>query len=470
MSRALSLTPQRSMSSPPGWVTDQQYGFFTAGLIAVSLFMLQVPDALDWSNVGVVQFELSGSTAFIARWQWMPFFAAALLLAVMRLRLTTSLLPHLNPFLILLVLWIFCSSAWSPDPGLTSRRAIKVTGVLLIALAFTLASWHPQRFEQVVRNTLLVFIVLSLFMVVLLPQYGVHQASGSEPLLAGSWRGLSAHKNGLGPMAGIGLVLWTHAWLTGVNRKLVVAAMLLCLITLVGARSSTALACSMFSAMVLVLARSSPLMRRPLSLLLGMATLVLVPVSVYIVIYGIPTLNELLAPVTAGLGRDITFTGRTELWEGLLKEIPRHPWIGIGYQAFWQGPGSPSDFIAQAGGWRAYNGHNGYLDVLNELGLIGLGLLLAAIVLDLRRCWALADWSASFFALHLTLQVYQLISNFAETSFLRTISLTFLLTTLSSFHVSRVMLDQALRQRAGGRKARQLVPAIYSPDHAHRPP
>src|SRR5437762_5449226 len=86
--------------------------------------------------------------------------------------------------------------------------------------------------------------------------------------------------------------------------------------------------------------------------------------------------NELLSVQSAILessGRDATFTGRTGLWETLLKE-PTNPLTGVGYASFWLGE-------RQQRFWAMYptsppiEAHNGYLEIYINLGLIGLLLI-----------------------------------------------------------------------------------------------
>lgn len=77
------------------------------------------------------------------------------------------------------------------------------------------------------------------------------------------------------------------------------------------------------------------------------------------------------------VGRDVTFTGRTELWSHLLG-MSVNPLFGSGYQSFWLGP-------RMEGLWESFNfhpvqAHNGYLETYLNIGLIGACLLLAMIV------------------------------------------------------------------------------------------
>jgi exopolysaccharide production protein ExoQ len=86
----------------------------------------------------------------------------------------------------------------------------------------------------------------------------------------------------------------------------------------------------------------------------------------------------------AVLDRDVTLTGRTDLWPAVLEMIAKRPWLGYGYDAFWMGweGESAQVWIILAGFGRNFfptHAHNGVLELWLNLGL--LGVLVFALVL-----------------------------------------------------------------------------------------
>jgi hypothetical protein len=67
-------------------------------------------------------------------------------------------------------------------------------------------------------------------------------------------------------------------------------------------------------------------------------------------------------------------TGRVALWEFATSAIEKHPWIGVGFAAFW----NPADlaWVQRFLGWPVVSAHNGYVDMLLGTGAIGLAILL----------------------------------------------------------------------------------------------
>lgn len=94
----------------------------------------------------------------------------------------------------------------------------------------------------------------------------------------------------------------------------------------------------------------------------------------------LPTWKEIFAPIGTVFDKSTDLTGRTEIWALVLLSIKQHPFFGIGYGAFWLGEGSPSQYIINVLHWVPLQSHNGYLDILNELGITGLTLLIGVFI------------------------------------------------------------------------------------------
>jgi O-antigen ligase len=80
------------------------------------------------------------------------------------------------------------------------------------------------------------------------------------------------------------------------------------------------------------------------------------------------------------LGKDSTLTGRTSIWDATWRAIGERPLLGHGYSAFWNEASPTVQLIWIAVGWETPNAHSGFLEILLQLGWVGLGLvvLLAA--------------------------------------------------------------------------------------------
>jgi exopolysaccharide production protein ExoQ len=125
--------------------------------------------------------------------------------------------------------------------------------------------------------------------------------------------------------------------------------------------------------------------------------------------------------IITSMGRDMTFTGRTDVWRELFA-TGTDPLLGTGYMSFWDDPRYQS-LLPE---WVAYSAHNGYIEIYLTGGMIGLGFLgLMLLSTGLRINRALASES-DYALVRLAIFVMMLIANFAESNFAWMTALNFL--------------------------------------------
>lgn len=106
-------------------------------------------------------------------------------------------------------------------------------------------------------------------------------------------------------------------------------------------------------------------------------------------------------------GRGETLTGRTEIWNSLLPYAQKHFILGYGYGGFW----TTSLRIRIAS-----HAHNGYLDTILNLGIVGLILLIVFLIKIAGTCARLIDSGSNIFLLFLSIIFMYLIHNMGEVS------------------------------------------------------
>jgi O-antigen ligase len=95
------------------------------------------------------------------------------------------------------------------------------------------------------------------------------------------------------------------------------------------------------------------------------------------------------ADIARLFGRDLTLTGRTEVWEVVTRSILKRPLLGYGFYGFWQGMTGESAHAILATHWGFGYAHNGMLEILLQLGFVGLILFLLTLLCaigDARIC------------------------------------------------------------------------------------
>jgi exopolysaccharide production protein ExoQ len=85
---------------------------------------------------------------------------------------------------------------------------------------------------------------------------------------------------------------------------------------------------------------------------------------------------------------DASLTGRDQIWRYVLYIFQKDPLRGVGYGALWQvGPDVETTLKNTGTTWIPNEGHNGYIDVLGQLGWIGLALLIIFLMMTFVRIY-----------------------------------------------------------------------------------
>jgi len=117
-----------------------------------------------------------------------------------------------------------------------------------------------------------------------------------------------------------------------------------------------------------------------------------------------------------GLGKDPTLSGRTFIWEAVLEKIADRPWLGYGYNAFWQEAGE-ADYVWRVIRFKVYQAHNGFLNVGVELGWLGLAFFVLSVVFAFIRAIQWVRLSKTYADLWPIIYVtFLLMYNYTETT------------------------------------------------------
>ena len=261
------------------------------------------------------------------------------------------------------------STSWSIAPELSIRRAVALGGVISFMI-FLLIALGYERTIRVTAWGLVAAALASVFFIAVVPALGIHDTGAHT----GNWKGAFLHKNLLGrEMALASGIFLTLAKFESrrVWRRWWIASTALAMILVVGSRSATGIVTMLV--LILIIPLFTSIYRKVWLKVVGLVMLITAG------LLSAPFVARITTTGLALLGRDSTLTGRDTLWHYLLQDIAERPWFGYGYQAFW---GGWQGFdLSTAIGWRIGHAHNGYLDVLLSLGLIGLTISLAIVVI-----------------------------------------------------------------------------------------
>ncbi len=297
----------------------------------------------------------------------------------------------------LLVVFCMLSLIWSREPMLSFRHGLQLAATLAVIFAIT-DRLSPTAFCRALTALLGIGMVASIL-------------SGGTSGETAAWTGIYGSKNAFAGAAatfvvfaaGLGIassgtaslrLVASLAAVVGVSLVILaqsVGALLLLAVTLLG--SAFLLALSRFG-------RAGGVAILSLGVLLTLLMAILASANV-------PALSEFLL---ASTGKDLTLTGRTELWAVAYALILERPLFGVGFQAFWVHGNAEAEalwLLFGIEGRSGFNFHNMYLSNAVELGLLGVALQCLVLF---GTAWLTCLWTlksggaipAVFFALTLT--------------------------------------------------------------------
>lgn len=388
--------PGASASSAGAPARLERYYFVGAlALISALPFLLgaQPLTLVTAADAGILADEGDATKQVILGLVYAGF--GALLLWRTRLRMILDLgVP-----LLLLLLLTFASALWSDLPFVTLRRGAALAGTVIIGLYAGLRFDIGELLELLCR--VVAIVVIASFMVAALePSLGLD----SE----GRFRGVFAHKNIFGLFAALGLLaLLARLMQGGTRRVLTLYAFVAagCVIGLALARSVAPLAALAFGlALLFWLRRSranSPLAVVTVLSVAGVLGLVL------------PLLVRELGMLASLLGRSTDFSSRDQVWMFSIELFTRNPWLGYGYDTFWNGPAGV--LFMRWSGFPVPHAHNGYLQLALDTGTVGVAVLLSALAVLLFRATRLLEaaervpmaWLLAFVGLYLVSSIVE---------------------------------------------------------------
>jgi O-antigen ligase len=290
----------------------------------------------------------------------------------------------LAPGYLLFGAWIVASVVLSLDPGTSIKRFALTACVTAVAATLMLLPKSQSELMRWFSIAALALLAICYLGLLLAPNLSIHQATDAqEPALAGNWRGSFGHKNVAAAMMAMLLFLGISIVRSGARLSGAVIVALASLFLLYSAGKSSLLLCVAVLALTALTAVIRSFWLRAVMLIAPLLLLNMLSVGT--------VMNESLAEIAKMLPLDSSFTGRTDIWTFAVQALQLRLPTGYGFAAFW-GSSSIRD-LPQGMEWAAFasHSHNGYLDTALAMGLPGLALLIAVLVIAPLRDFHAAD-------------------------------------------------------------------------------
>jgi exopolysaccharide production protein ExoQ len=244
------------------------------------------------------------------------------------------------------------SLLWSVAPGVTFTQGTAYLFVVIGAIGIVEGSDGDELMD-------LVMLICGLSAVASIVQFFIFP----EP---GDFRGIFSQKNVLGQVMAGGVLAALHcARIRGGFRYTCVIA--LCTIVAFMSKSLTSIL-AIFVLLWLDMLGRLYLKRKSYRIIVSCSAIVSVLIVIFFVINA-DLIFELL-------GKDSSLTGRTMIWSYVIDKIAEKPILGWGFSAFWWFVGPVP--LREGENWVTFfilsNAHNGMLEFLLELGVVGTAL------------------------------------------------------------------------------------------------
>jgi exopolysaccharide production protein ExoQ len=340
-----------------------------------------------------------------------------------------------NAALIVLIVYILLSVLWAGYADIVLKRWLRLFGDIIMVLVILTEDHRDEAIEHLLRRCAIVLIPLSIVFIRYYGNIGIgYSISGGR-----MWTGVTTNKNELGFLcAYMGIFfIWRIIKARPRFKGLDVLFLIQILYLLRGARSMTSVTVFVMGVVMLLLfmrlkgdaKRITKLARTSV-----ITVMTLQGLAVGVLEQSLPALFFSL------IGRNASFTGRAPLWEGLVEIGTQRPFLGSGFGNFW--------VINLKEIWNKFafhpvQGHNGYLDIFLDLGLVGLGLLIWLIVSTYRKI--LRDHARHYqmATLMLVFFIMVLVHNFTEASLVKPTNLLWALFLLATVSVKSKQEDAA---------------------------
>jgi O-antigen ligase len=281
-----------------------------------------------------------------------------------------------NPAYVALAVWIGLSAVTSQDVAASLKRAALCGFVAVIAATLPLLPRGRLHMATLLALAAGALLALSYFGVAFMPRYAVHQARDlGEPALAGDWRGVFDHKNAASAV--FVFVGFMGIYVARAGRAVagvLIAGLSLLFVVFANGKTANMLWLPALTISLFAARRGAAQAWRVAALApfvalnaLGVGSVIFAP----------------LASLVASLPVDATFTGRTDVWRYALGKLAVHPFLGYGFDAFWNiesvrfGTDDSTAWVAGAA-----HAHNGFVDAVLMMGFPGLVLALWAFVVQ----------------------------------------------------------------------------------------
>ncbi|MBK1794450.1 O-antigen ligase family protein [Devosia sp. WQ 349] len=317
------------------------------------------------STVGGEDSRQFSNPTFVEVLSYLTRFSVVIGVLVLARRVDENLLRRSWPIWLLMG-FVAASYFWSVAPSATAEALFRMVPMLLVGI------WVLSSKTSVVvkaRLRLLALLILSANIIAVIAFTDMSFMQGRHE---GAMRGAFRHKNELGVYSVFALSIFI--FIPADKRHFHFLQIALSIVFLALTRSSTSYVCLV---VVILTGGGIHLINKAVRGTFARYGVLLVGAAVALPLTIVA--SSLIEELLPYLGRDLSLSGRTKLWQIAAEAFQQRPLLGNGFRAFWFSSNPwTNDFAAQQI-WKPSHFHNGYIASAVDGGL-AQALILAFVI------------------------------------------------------------------------------------------
>lgn len=329
-------------------------------------------------------------------------------------RVQLSKFVRQNRWLVVFLVYCFLAILWSDFPVIAFKRWIKILGHPIMILIMLTEADPGEAVRRVLKRCGFLLIGLSFLLCKYFRQYGVAYDywTGAQYFI-----GVTTAKNTLGNMCMVfGVFFFWNTLqafrIKNLSKKLYELAVNVSFLSLGSwllkmASSATSLATLVLGIFTVGVLGLPFVSKRKIGIYLLAGILAFAAAN---------SMFDIYAHVVHGLGRNLTLTDRTAIWETVLKNQP-DPILGVGFESFWLGDRLEAVWSMLPAERGIGEAHNGYLETYLNLGFVGLIMFVMMLIATYRKIQFDLLRRFEFGRLRMGLFIAILVYNFTEATF-----------------------------------------------------
>lgn len=299
------------------------------------------------------------------------FFSSLLVLSKRFNKILT--LVKSEKYLSIFVLLCLLSALWSDHSLLSIKRSFQLF-VMFLIIVEALVNIEPVKLLKLLKIVVSMYLFFNLYACRFIP-------AAIDPVF-GTWRGIEVQKNWLAQNSFYCLlssIVFFYSDKTRYTKLYDSILILISLLIIYKAHSSTNLiAVFILVFMGLIFQIESIFNKLGIGRsFLGLTFLFILTFSGIFLIFS----SELFGLIPGYFGKDMTLSGRVDIWGFAWNDIEKKIFLGYGFATYWiMGSSRLQIFASYFEGFMVNEAHNGYLEIILQLGVIGFIFFLFPII------------------------------------------------------------------------------------------